>query len=277
MHGCFSELVALLGALGYDRRDGTWEHPDGRVAVFAGDLMDRGPSSLDCLELVWRMNRRGCGLLDALGNHDYKAYRALVMGRDVEYDHGFWATVQDIEAAERRDPQARERITATVAELFGAAPSYSVFDGGRLVVTHAALRRGDVGKPTDLGRGDDLSDFCMFGEREGEPNDRGVPARSYNWATTWTDDAVCVYGHDVAGGEPIRRGPNGTVIGIDTGCCYGGALTALRWPEMETVAVGALREHAERRGERLGGRPLYLTRGELTDREAGAEAPSPRT
>ncbi|HEY7984855.1 MAG TPA: AAA family ATPase, partial [Ktedonobacterales bacterium] len=81
VHGCVEELRALLPRLGYARGPAGWAHPEGRRAVFVGDLVDRGPSSVGVLELVLAMLAADQALLVA-GNHDNKFMRWL-MGRPV--------------------------------------------------------------------------------------------------------------------------------------------------------------------------------------------------
>ena len=70
VHGCRSELETLLSTLGWDGL----RHPDGRTAVFVGDLVDRGPDSPGVLRLVMDMARRGHAMT-VLGNHDNKLLR----------------------------------------------------------------------------------------------------------------------------------------------------------------------------------------------------------
>jgi protein phosphatase len=62
-----------------------------------------------------------------------------------------------------------------------------------------------------------------------------------DWARDYRGKALVVYGHTPFA-DP--RWLNHTV-NIDTGCCFGGALTALRYPEQETVSVPALKTYAE--------------------------------
>jgi protein phosphatase len=80
--------------------------------------------------------------------------------------------------------------------------------------------------------------FALFGETTGETDEYGLPVR-YNWAAEYRGKAMVVYGHTpVAEPEWLNR-----TIDIDTGCVFGGKLTALRYPERELVSVPALREY----------------------------------
>ncbi|MGD0547194.1 MAG: polynucleotide kinase-phosphatase, partial [Terracidiphilus sp.] len=80
--------------------------------------------------------------------------------------------------------------------------------------------------------------FALFGETTGETDDYGLPVR-YDWASEYRGKAMVVYGHTpVAEPEWLNR-----TIDIDTGCVYGGKLTALRYPEKELVSVPAIREY----------------------------------
>jgi calcineurin-like phosphoesterase family protein len=78
VHGCYEELSTLLGQLGYEIENGpdgpTATPPDGRKAVFVGDLVDRGPKIPDVLRLVMRMVAEGEALC-VPGNHDMKLMR----------------------------------------------------------------------------------------------------------------------------------------------------------------------------------------------------------
>jgi predicted kinase len=92
VHGCRSELETLLTKLGYVLvRDGDGyavdaEHPDGRIAAFVGDLVDRGPDTPGVLRLVMGMESGGHALCVA-GNHENKLLRAR-RGRKVQVTHG---------------------------------------------------------------------------------------------------------------------------------------------------------------------------------------------
>jgi protein phosphatase len=219
VHGCLPELRELLGALGYAVADGRATHPDGRRAIFLGDLVDRGPDSAGVLRLVMGMVADGAALCIA-GNHDAKLLRAL-RGRSVQATHGLEGTLEQLAA----DPALR----APAAAFLDGLISHYVLDGGRLVVAHAGLSEALQGRTS--GR---VREFAMYGDTTGETDEVGLPVRR-DWASDYRGRALVVYGH-VAVAEP--RWLNNTV-NVDTGCAFGGRLTALRYPERELVSVAA--------------------------------------
>ncbi len=226
VHGCHAELVSLLGELGWAvASDGlSAAPPGGRRAVFVGDYVDRGPASGEVLELVMRLAADGHALC-LPGNHDAKLVRKL-KGRDVRLTHGLAETLDQLgrAPADLRD-RARHFLDGLV--------SHAVLDGGRLVVAHAGLKEAYHGRSS--GR---VRDFALYGDTTGEADELGLPVRN-DWAQDYRGSAVVVYGHTPVA-EP--RWTNQT-INIDTGCVFGGRLTALRWPERELVSVPAAREY----------------------------------
>jgi protein phosphatase len=122
-----------------------------------------------------------------------------------------------------------------VAHFIASLPSHYVFDRGRLVVAHAGMRRELQGRESRRVR-----DFALYGETKGETDEFGLPVR-YQWAARYRGGPMVVYGH-----TPVVEPEwlNGT-INIDTGCVFGGRLTALRYPERELVSVRARRTYAE--------------------------------
>jgi protein phosphatase len=228
IHGCYDELVALLGQLGYqlNAEQGHWFHPAGRKAVFLGDLVDRGPRSPDVLRLVMAMVGAGTALC-VPGNHDNKLLRKL-RGHDVRVTHGLAETLAQLEA----EPPAFHQAVATFID---GLISHYVLDDGKLVVAHAGLKQELQGRAS--GR---VRDFALYGETTGETDEFGLPVR-YNWAAEYRGPAMVVYGHTPV---PTPEWLNGT-INIDTGCVFGGKLTALRYPERALVSVPALQAYVE--------------------------------
>ena len=227
VHGCCDELEQLLQQLGYERNDGgPWSHPAGRKAIFVGDLVDRGPRIVDTLKTVMSMSQAGTAL-SVPGNHDIKLKRKLE-GRDVTVSHGLDRTLTELE---QQTPEFR----ADVQKFLDGLVSHYVFDDGRLVVAHAGMKADMQGRGSAKVR-----DFALFGETTGETDEFGLPVR-YNWAAEYRGRASVVYGHTpVPEPEWLNR-----TINIDTGCVFGGKLTALRWPEKELVSVPAGQTYAD--------------------------------
>jgi protein phosphatase len=230
VHGCFDELVELLTALGYTlhRRPGatlaettyTVSHPEDRRAVFLGDLVDRGPKTPEVLRLVMDMVAAGSALC-VPGNHDIKLQRKL-QGRDVHLTHGLAESLAQL-------AQAPPTFQQQVIDFIDSLVSHSVLDEGRLVVAHAGMPATMQGRAS--GR---VREFALYGETTGETDEYGLPVR-YPWAADYRGKALVVYGHTPV---PEPEWLNRTLC-LDTGCVFGGRLTALRYPERELVSVPA--------------------------------------
>ncbi|MGW3689663.1 polynucleotide kinase-phosphatase [Streptomyces sp. NPDC005125] len=219
IHGCSSELESLLGKLGYV--DGA--HPEGRTAVFVGDLVDRGPDSPGVLRRVMSMVSAG----DALcvpGNHENKLGRYL-KGRKVQHTHGLAETIEQLHLEDAKDPAFREQVR----EFIDGLVSHYVLDGGKLVVCHAGLPEKYHGRTS--GR---VRSHALYGDTTGETDEFGLPVR-YPWAEEYRGRAAVVYGHTPV---PSTSWVNNTLC-LDTGAVFGGKMTALRWPERELVDVPA--------------------------------------
>jgi protein phosphatase len=232
VHGCGDELVELLTKLGYEKTAaGAYKHPTGRKAVFVGDLVDRGPKIPEVVWLAMTMVKAG----DAFcvpGNHDIKFVRA-VWGKNVQITHGLEDSLKQFAEADKN----WHGFSRIAAEFLNKLVSHFVLDDGNLVVAHAGMKEEMQGRGSGKVR-----DFALYGETTGETDEYGLPVR-YNWAAEYRGKAMVVYGHTpVAGPEWLNR-----TINIDTGCVYGGKLTALRYPEKELVWVPAHRTYYEPR------------------------------
>jgi protein phosphatase len=240
VHGCCDELETLLHTLGYQITSTelaspvwdmpTYAHPQGRKAVFLGDLVDRGPRILDTLKLVRNMMAAESALC-VPGNHDLKLMRKL-KGKQVKVNHGLEQTLAEIEAL---PTDLQETATQEIVRFLDGLISHFVLDDGKLVVAHAGM------KAELQGRGSaQVRDFALYGETTGEIDAFGLPVR-YNWAAEYRGQAMVVYGHTPV---PQAEWLNNT-IDIDTGCVFGGHLTALRYPEKELVSVAARQVYCE--------------------------------
>jgi protein phosphatase len=231
IHGCRAELELLLDDLGYAiRRDdqgrAVGAHRDDRRAIFVGDLVDRGPDTPGVLRLVMGMVADG----DAFcvpGNHENKLLRAM-RGRNVQVTHGLAESLAQLSAE-------TEEFRRQVERFMDALISHYVFDDGRLVVSHAGLTERFQGRAS--GR---VREFCLYGQTTGETDEYGLPVRD-PWAEEYRGRAMVLYGHTPV---PTPEWINNTMC-LDTGCVFGGRLTALRYPEREIVAVPAAKVYYE--------------------------------
>jgi protein phosphatase len=234
VHGCADELEALLAKLGFlvswsgdgEERACTVIPPQGRRAIFVGDLVDRGPRTPDVLRLVHAMVASGAAFC-VPGNHDVKLIRWL-HGRNVKLTHGLAESAAQLE---QETPTFRDRMKVFLDSLV----SHLWLDGGRLVVAHAGIKEDMIGRSSGAVR-----EFCLYGETTGETDEFGLPIR-YNWAAEYRGSTAVIYGHTpVVAAEWLNN-----TICLDTGCVFGGKLTALRWPEKELVDVPAAKVYAE--------------------------------
>jgi protein phosphatase len=227
VHGCRDELLALLAELGYAIEPGELpvaRHPQGRRLVFLGDLVDRGPDTPGVLRLVMGSVRAGTALA-VPGNHDVKLVRKL-RGADVRLGHGLAESLAQLE----REPPG---FLPVVADFLDSLVCHYVLDGGALVVAHAGMKEQLQGR--DSG---EVRRFALWGDTTGEVDERGLPVR-LDWAADYRGKALVVYGH-----TPVERAEwmNGTIC-LDTGCVFGGRLSALRYPERELAFVPATAVH----------------------------------
>ncbi len=220
VHGCLRELHALMRTLGYDRRG---HHPLGRRLVLLGDLVDRGPDSPGVLRLVMRAVREH-GALCVQGNHDWRL-AACLRGEAVKSSPGLRVSLAQLQG----QPPA---FVSDVERFLEALPDAVTLDDGRLTVVHAGERL-DL-PPAERAR------YHVHGRDLDEVDEFGI-ARREDWMGTYAGRALVVFGH-----TPVLRprwtAPNaagGRTVNLDTGCVFGGALMALRYPELQTVSVPA--------------------------------------
>lgn len=221
IHGCFDELKQLLVTMGYiiEEADGPGgkdyrgTHPGGRRAVFLGDLVDRGPNMVGVLKLVMNMIESGSALC-VCGNHDLRVLKKI-QERNILTSHGEpdWSMGQLTKQG--------DGFLAEVQQFMEGLVSHYVLDDGKLVVAHAGIKEALQGTESDETR-----KFAIYGELTSETDEYGLPVR-YEWAADYRGQAIVVFGHTPQ--AEVRKVNN--TINIDTGCVFGGKLTAFRYPE----------------------------------------------
>lgn len=222
VHGCFDELVDLLRRLGH-RVDGKrLEVRPGRQVVFVGDLVDRGPKVAEVLELVMDAAGRGAALV-VRGNHDDRLALYL-RGWPIR-------SAGSIDSSLRQLSHRSVEFQQQVMDFLGSLPPRLLLAGGELLVTHA----GDVLTDDEALR----AEFNVNSAKTGVVDRYGVK-ELVDWVADYAGEHFVVYGHETVL-EPLRRA---RTLNLDTGCVYGGRLTALRFPEMELVSVPAHQAYA---------------------------------
>ncbi len=232
----------MLSTLGYSATDRepanplessrVYRHPEGRKLVFVGDLVDRGPRSLDTLRLAYTMVKESLAIC-VPGNHDIKLLRKL-RGKNVQITHGLAETLAELESL---PTETRPAFEDEAIRFIDGLVSHFLLDDGKLVVAHAGMREDMQGRASGK-----IREFALFGETTGETDEFGLPVR-HDWASEYRGNATVVYGHTpIPEAEWLNR-----TINIDTGCVFGGKLTALRYPEKELVSVDARQTYAESR------------------------------
>lgn len=252
VQGCFDELQALLARIGFNRQhDRLW---------FVGDLVNRGPKSLEVLRFVKELGERA---VTVLGNHDLhlvtqhegfekkrkddtftdvlrapdaKELVDWVRARPMMHVEGGWAMVHagllpqwSIERAVSLAHEVEHALRAPnyrefLANMYGSKPerwdeSLSGWDRLRVIVNAMTRMR-----------------FCTpEGAMEFRTNGVEPPAGYRAWYDTRpsNDEKAIVFGHWSARGLILTE----RVAGLDTGCVWGGPLTALRLEDRWLVQV----------------------------------------
>ncbi|TWT27996.1 bis(5'-nucleosyl)-tetraphosphatase PrpE [Planomicrobium sp. CPCC 101110] len=232
IHGCYAELLELFSMLGYEKRQGRYVHPKGRQLVFVGDAMDRGPDSLAVLRLLFEMQEDRT-LYYCPGNHCNKLYR-FFKGNRVQLTHGLETTVNEWHRLPKKEQQ---QFRSRYLRFYEDLPLYLELEGG-LVVAHAGIKADMLGKPLSKS----IAAFVLYGDTTGKIDAYGRPVRR-DWAKSYKAEKWVVYGHTPTEEPYIIN----NTANIDTGCVFGGCLTAFRYPEKTTVSVPSFQPYQPER------------------------------
>jgi bis(5'-nucleosyl)-tetraphosphatase (symmetrical) len=221
IHGCIDEFNKLIKAVSYDSNHDRM--------ILLGDLIDRGPDSLAVVQKARRMN-----LECVMGNHEYKFLKWLKSNKTT-YDTKDYYT---------------QFIDEDIDYIFHM-PTYIKLDN--TIIVHAGLKPGislsgqsknDLMymRYTDADRKFiSLKKISKLGKEE---------TGAHFWTEFWYGPESVVYGHNVHSmTDPLIEEvvPGVTCYGLDTGCCFGGRLTALVLETKEIVQVQAQRTYYESR------------------------------
>jgi len=209
VHGCIDELERLLRNVNY---------APGDQVIFLGDLVAKGPASLEVVQLAREIKARSCR-----GNHDHK----VISWRS--------AAEQGVRAAEDIPPEHQK-----IAESMPDA-DYKWLVGNPWLITYPAMKMIFVHAGIESGLA--LSrqrPFMLMNMRSLSGNGRPTTRKGLeSWAKSWEGPETVIFGHDASRG--LQRHKN--AIGLDSACVHGGWLTALILPENQTISVQARRKY----------------------------------
>lgn len=212
VHGCREELDELLEACAFR---------EGDRLVLLGDLVAKGPDSPGVMRRV-----RELGALAVLGNHDAHVLAWHARGRAewVKAKPGLRRVLESLSEEDFAFLRGLPRWLR-LGDAGGA--------GGEIIAVHAGLVPG---LPLEAQDPDVVINLRSL-KADGTPSSRiedGVP-----WASRWPGPERIFFGHDAVRG--LQRYPH--AMGLDTGCVYGGELSAWILPEERLVQVKAHRAH----------------------------------
>jgi diadenosine tetraphosphatase ApaH/serine/threonine PP2A family protein phosphatase len=218
VHGCRHELEDLLDACAHVPAD---------ALVFVGDLVAKGPDSPGVLALARKLHARG-----VRGNHD----NAVLRWRDA-------VLTKSAPARDNHHLHVARQLSSADWQLLSALPLFLRLPEHGALVVHAGVVPGVAIERQ-------LPDLLM-NMRTLRPDGTGSrrPDDGPLWGTAWPGPELVIFGHHAMAG--LQRHPH--AIGIDTGCVYGGRLTAYLLPDDRLVSVPARTVYAsvadaERRG-----------------------------
>ncbi|HVU39238.1 MAG TPA: metallophosphoesterase [Opitutales bacterium] len=208
VHGCLVELTDLLAKLKPAKDD---------QLVFLGDLVNRGPDSHGVVSLV----RSLPNALSLLGNHEarllrYRKEREAKVLKD--YD---WETVRQLDEQDWKYLQGM-KLTCYLPEF-------------QTVCVHGGFLPD---QPWEK-QGADIVTRIQVIDEAGKPRKRTEAPLGRSWADEWKGPPFVIYGHTPR--PDVYRRP--WSLGLDTGCVYGGTLSACILPEREIVQVNAHRKY----------------------------------
>jgi polynucleotide kinase-phosphatase len=237
IHGCYEEFIEVLIKLGYaENQEGYFIHPEGRKILSLGDVMSRGPRSLETLQFFQKHVAAGLAfMIDS--NHGWKIARWLD-GKNVTLAHGDENVAAEFEEYEAKfGTEATTLLKEQVRELLLNAKSHYILqkNGANVAVAaHAGIRDHYLGKQSPR-----ISDFCRYGDTDGQ-DENGKPIRK-DWTSGHRSSALILWGHEP---KPQPLMVNNT-LNIDQGVVFGGSLTAYRYPERKFYSVKAKEDYAK--------------------------------
>lgn len=208
VHGCAKEFEKLLKILKLKSKDRVFQ---------VGDLINRGPDSHRVLKLA-----RKYDVKPVLGNHEVRllqSKKGSVSDSLKSYDH-----------------DTLEQLTKTDWKFLKKLPPYIYIPKRETIIVHA----GFLPKPGWHKQGVDTITQVRSIDADGTMANPDTSSEALLWADHWKGKPFVVYGHHSR--PEIFKRPGS--IGIDTGCVYGGYLTAYIVEDQSIIQVPAKEKYA---------------------------------
>ncbi len=211
IHGCYDELCDLLEEVDY-------QHGHDRL-ISLGDLVDRGPKSLDVIQLLHRLNAE-C----VIGNHDERLVRYRRHQKKQKENPSYVIPMKP-----PINPVFGE-LTEEDWQYLDSLPYYIRFLPDWVAI-HAGLEPGLSIERQDPG----TLIHCRYIRKSTGKAERSIfsltPETSCIWTELWDGRENIVYGHMVTPTRTplisVTKKWGGFCVGLDTGCCFGFSLTAM--------------------------------------------------
>lgn len=231
VHGCFLELMNLLEKIQYN------EGAD--RLIFAGDLVDRGPESGKVVRWVREAHARTNGMTTSvLGNHDDKHFRYFKHILKKRENPNYHIPMRPFTSDKLI---AHNSMTDEDLEFLGTLPTFIHLEESDWVVVHAGLEPGKSLDNQDIGK---LTHIRFLNPTTCRTVSLGEnfmpPVGSIYWTDVYDMPYNVVYGHnvhDLNAPRVITTASGAQLVGLDTGCCFGGNLTAFRVPDTREEQV----------------------------------------
>jgi len=216
IHGCLEEFKGLLDLCAYNKETDR--------LILAGDIVDRGPDSAGCIQLAIDSNAEF-----VIGNHDDK-YIRYAKHEEKKTHVGRKHYVNPIKFNEERTEIWNSLSEEMIQYLMNGKYCLPLWEYNALVV-HAGVRPG----PNPDYRDREEYIYTRYIHKDDHrllnlPGDFSRPPNSVHWTEVYDGTVDIIYGHDVQSlNEPVIRinDKGARTIGIDTGSCFGGCLTAM--------------------------------------------------
>jgi len=212
VHGCLNELKNLLENFRYK--------PGQDRLIFVGDLVDRGPYSAETIQFVRDLSER-YDVISVMGNHEEKYVRY----------RNWQLKAQEIgKTIPMTFPDAKKdifnKLSETDHQWLKEKPHYYKDDG--FLVVHGGVCKRRHLQIEDLNKKKYYRRLRALRQIDVEGKMRSLDSPTEESDRHWSKDydgrfGKVIFGHDPC--EEVRISPN--AYGIDTGCCFGGKLTAL--------------------------------------------------